>query len=257
MAYRPPHKREPNYTSDSKADERTNAWINDNRTNDRGYNNHKSTYNNSSYNKSSYNNSTTYDDTDDYTEELKQSIRKKDSEILTLKADIAKLTQENQDLNNKLQVYISKGAKVDVSVVEKLKDEYDNYRATQYTQNKALKEKLDAQTNSNQELNKQVRELEEKLRLSTQQVHQYKSSVQDLNQKLKEMKKVSTIKPQSVEQSTESVQSLDDPNLIPDDWRAIIAAVDLVLSLDKKLLKGSSVNIRNLQMARTLLKPHE
>lgn len=211
-------------------------------------------------------------DYQEYDPEDKRYILELENQVRELKFNISTMRQKINDqsidlqhkdaqieqLQKQLNLYTSKGIKISKEDYDELNSRFEKYKQDKYEEFKVKNAKIAAHDEDIRKLNSEIRNIEEKLRLNEQQLHQYKTSVKDLNERLKEARKSQVIKA-SVEPKPapqQELPKLEDEHLIQDDWNGIIQSIDYILSLDKKAIP-KHINIPALKLTRQLLNSHQ
>lgn len=238
-------------------EERQKDYANRRRVQFTNHNNNHNSYNNS-YNSNNYNNNRNNEEL----ERLREECKDKSRELNKLTNSYNNLLAENDNLKKQLEFYAGKTPKVSQQEFDMLNEKFENYKAAKYKEFRAIKEKLDNHDKVVNDLNKEIRELEDKLKKSNADVDRYKSSLQDMNKKIKILRdQQAIIKPQQQQpdQQNPTVETAEPPKLenkefIQDDWDNIMRCLDLVLDLDKKILKSSGLNTASIKLTRSLIK---
>ena len=166
--------------------------------------------------------------------------RKHEIENIKLKEQIAKLEKD-------LSFYSSNIPKVPEQDLIDLKQQFDSYKKMKYEEFAIIKEKLSNHDQIVHDLNREIKRMEEQVRIAELKVKQYESSIRTLNDRIKYLSahQVESIKPQQ-EQETKN-------EMIADDWINIKKSIDYVLSLDKKISQREGFNIPALKLTRQLI----
>lgn len=276
MAYIPPNKRRAmaeaaNSTNTVNATVSTNASVNYDESND--YNDYQRKQSSRSqygqYSQSRSRNDNSYSeskrrnyDNDEYdtqSDELQTAYRRQLEQINELTTENRNLKSELESIQSKLNVYTSKDPKVSKSEFDALNAKFEEYKRVKYNEFKSFKEKLDNHNDEVLQLNRELKQFEDKLKKSELEAQRWKSSFQESQAKLKaQLQKEKVLKPapKPVEQLDQPAPKLEDEHFIQDDWNGIIQAVDFVLSLDKKAIPRQ-LNIPALKYTRQLLNAHQ
>ena len=190
-------------------------------------------------------------------DELRKELTIKNRELDELSRKNNQLIQDNRRLTDELNMYTSKDPKVSKQDYDKLNKQYEDYKTMKYKEFQKIKDKLNSHDELVRELNKNIAQLEDKLKHSNQDVERYKSAIHDLNQRIRDLKQQQTIlkpiEPKPEPQITEP-QPLQNEQFIQDDWGNVIKCIDYVLSLDKKIISSLRFDIPSIKMTRSLIK---
>ena len=139
----------------------------------------------------------------------------------------------------------------------KLKEDFEKYKQQKYNEFATIKDKLNSHDDMVTNFNKEIRKLEESLKLEHAKVSQYVGSIKDLNARIKTLEAQQVAMPApsvAQQQPSPSTTSNSKPDLIEDDWENIRKALDFVLSLDKKEASRAGFNVPALKLTRQLIK---
>ena len=170
--------------------------------------------------------------------------------------EVQRLEHENKELKNqmsemekKLSFYTSRGAKVPEQDYIDLENKFKAYKDMKYKEFSQIKIKLDNHDQEVLGLNREIKRMEDQVRVAELKVKQYESSIKDLNEKIRILSQhqVEAVPPPSVEAQKFS-------KVVPDDWKILRRAADYVLSFKSKDLNKNgftSMEIAALKQARS------
>ena len=169
--------------------------------------------------------------------------------------------KEIEQLKAKLAWHESKDPKVSIEEYNKLKQNFDNYKSSASAELKRYKEKATNYDEMERKYLREAKQHEEDMKHAQADVNRYKSSIDSLNARIATLKKSQVIKLAPAEEqpkpTNEPPKTIEDPNMIPDDWKNIIQAVDYILEQDTKAMKRAGFNLPALKLTRELLKSHQ